>query len=433
MSVAANGAEVRSRANGARSDIHDAQRGVDIHHTLTGNRQVVVERADHSRVVAYGHGGGYVQHPYAYHGHEFARRTYWENGRAHDRFYRSYGYNGVYYNVYAPYAYYPYGYYNWAYNPWGGPVVYGWGWGGAPWYGYYGGYYAPAPYYVSSTFWLADFMLAASLQAAYAARVVGESDFDPTQAPSMASRIALNIEDFLISRSSAAESAPPLLSPDVKAQLAEELSLALKQERDEAKANSENKESEGSGSGVFGLLSDGKAHVFLVGQDLDLVDAAGQECGVTPGDVIQVAEAPATDATTVKATVLASKGDKECAPSTTVSVTLNDLQEMHNHLRSSLDEGLAELKAKQGKNGLPSAPTDATAPAVPAGFVAAAPPSDPNAAGAIKAQLSQADQIEKETDGTASASASAPAAAKPQTLEEMQRALNQEVMSGSQK
>ena len=65
-----------------------------------------------------------------HHGHEFARRTYYFNGRAYDRYYRGYSYHGVYMQVYAPVRYYPVGFYGWAYNPWVRPVVYpmGLGW-----------------------------------------------------------------------------------------------------------------------------------------------------------------------------------------------------------------------------------------------------------------------------------------------------------------
>ena len=40
----------------------------------------------------------------------------------------------------------------------------------APWYGYYGDYFAPYPVYPSAAFWLTDYMIAASLQDAYAAQ-----------------------------------------------------------------------------------------------------------------------------------------------------------------------------------------------------------------------------------------------------------------------
>ena len=103
----ANGSVVRTRANGTRADIHDARRGMDIHHGLNGNRRISVERADHSRVFAERGGRGYVQHPYMYHGHEFGHRTYYDHGRYYDRYYNRYGYRGVYLDVYAPGRYYP--------------------------------------------------------------------------------------------------------------------------------------------------------------------------------------------------------------------------------------------------------------------------------------------------------------------------------------
>ncbi len=60
---------------------------------------------------------------YYYHGHEY------------NRYYRGYGYRGVYLNVYAPGYYYAPAFYGWAYNPWAVPIAFGWGWGGNPWYG----------------------------------------------------------------------------------------------------------------------------------------------------------------------------------------------------------------------------------------------------------------------------------------------------------
>ena len=100
--VARNGSAVRTRPNGRVSDIHDARRGMDVHHGLAGGRRVSMERADHSRVYAERGRRGFVQRPYGYHGHDFARRSYYYHGRAYDRYYRGYGYRGVYLNVYAP-------------------------------------------------------------------------------------------------------------------------------------------------------------------------------------------------------------------------------------------------------------------------------------------------------------------------------------------
>ena len=58
-----------------------------------------------------------------------------------------------------PGLYYHPGFYGWAYNPWGIPIAFGWGWGGSPWFGYYGGFFQPYPVYPSAAFWLTDYMI----------------------------------------------------------------------------------------------------------------------------------------------------------------------------------------------------------------------------------------------------------------------------------
>ena len=69
-----------------------------------------------------------------------------------------------------PPRYYPVGFYGRAYNPWAAPIAYSWGWGAAPWYGFYGAYFTPYPVYPSAAFWLTDYLIATSLQAVYAAQ-----------------------------------------------------------------------------------------------------------------------------------------------------------------------------------------------------------------------------------------------------------------------
>ena len=206
---------VRTRADGSRSDVHDPKRGMDIHHGLSGNRRVAVERADHSRIVSERGGRGYVQHPYMYHGHEFGHRTYYAHGRAYDRFYGRYGYRGHYYDVYAPRAYYPYGFYGYAYAPWAAPVPYAWA--PAPWVAPYSFYYAPYPVYPAPAFWLADFVFAASLAAAYEAghNAGAEGAYlapDATQYPTLA-KFSASIGELLVGSAEAATASPaaPLL------------------------------------------------------------------------------------------------------------------------------------------------------------------------------------------------------------------------------
>jgi hypothetical protein len=73
---------------------------------------------------------------------------------------------------------------------------------------------------------------------------------------------------------------------------------------------------------------------------------------------------------------------------------LEDLQEMQNHMRASIDRGLEELQAHQG--GLPSPPQSAAAPPVEASFAPIAPPADPNVSRELQEQEHQADTAEQE-------------------------------------
>ena len=147
---------------------------MDIHHGLDGGRRVSVTRHDGSRLVAERGRRGFIERRYNYHGHDFARRSYYWHGRQYDRFYRGYYYHGAFMNVYAPGFYYAPAFYGWAYNPWYTPVPYAWGWGGSPWFGFYGAYFTPYPVYAGPAFWLTDYLIAEQLQAAYAAQAAAE-------------------------------------------------------------------------------------------------------------------------------------------------------------------------------------------------------------------------------------------------------------------
>jgi hypothetical protein len=370
---AANGSVVRTRANGKPSDVHDAQRNMDIHHGLNGNRSVSAERPDHSRIVAERGGRGYVERGYRYRDHEYDRRSYYYHGRYYDHYYRGYYYGGYYMNAYAPAYYYGPGFYGWAYNPWPAPIVYSWGWAGNPWYGYYGGYFAPYPVYPSAAYWLTDYVVSSSLAAAYQAQV-----------------------DAQIQAAAIPAGGPPLLTPEVKDMISEEVKRQIALENAEAQANAQNQDVDPASSGIARMLSDNQTHVFIAGTDLDVVQASGQECGISQGDVLEVTSAPPAGANAATAVVLCSKGGRECAKSAQVSVAFADLQEMQNHMRESIDQGLGDLQSKQGQGGLPAAPPSAKAPPVQSAFVAAAPPPEPNVAAEIKQETQEADQAERE-------------------------------------
>jgi hypothetical protein len=355
--------------------VHDAKRGMDIHHGLNGNRRVSAERADHSRVVSERGGRGYYQQrPYGYRGHEYARRTYYDHGRAYDRFYSRYSYRGVYLNGYAPGFYFAPAFYGWAYNPWIAPVPYAWGFVGNPWYGFYGAYFTPFPVYPSASVWLADYLISQSLAANYAAQ----------QAAAAASQ----------QQAIAPDAAP--LTPEVKNMIADEVKRQIALTNQEATVTAANNVPDPAGSGIARMLSDNVQHVFVAGADLDVIDAGGVECAVSEGDALQLAGATPPDATAANLVVLSSKGGKECHKGATVSVALADLQDMQNHMRETIDAGMSDLQAKGGQGGLPAVPASAKAAPVKAGFAAVAPPPDPNAAADVAKQGAEADKAEQE-------------------------------------
>jgi hypothetical protein len=360
---------------------------MEVHNNLSGNRRVVVERPDHSRVVAERGGRGYVQRPYRFHGHEYARRDYYYHGRYYHGYYGRYGYRGVWLNPYYPSYYYGPAFYGWAYNPWAVPVAYGWGWGGNPWFGFYGGYFTPYPVYASPSLWLTDYLIANSLQAAYAAQVNAQA---------------------------AALNNPAPLTPETKQLIADEVRQQVALENAESKTAAQSGEPDAASSSIQRDLTDGKPHVFVAGHDLDVVDAGGTECALSEGDAIQLTGQNAPDAQAATLSVLASKGGKECPKGDTVSVALTDLQEMQNHMRETIDQGMKELQAKQGQGGLPAAPSAARTPPAESPMAAAAPPPPPESEvkNEINQQSQEADKAEAEAAGGA-ASGPGPNAAAP--------------------
>ena len=381
--VTKSGSMVRTRANGKPSDVHDAKTGTNVHHGLNGNRRVSVNHPDHSRVVSEKGRAGYVQHPYKYHGHDLGRRTYSYHGHAYSHDYYGYGFRGMYLDVYAPGLYFNPYFYGWAYNPWAMPIAFGWGWGGSPWFGYYGYYFTPYDSYPSASYWLTDYMISEDLQADYAAQQdAGEVD---GAAP--------------------AAGGPPELTPEVKQQIADEVRTQLALENQEAQQNANNQDVDPGSSSVDRMFADagkGKPHILVAGAPLDVVDSSGTECSLSDGDVLALRTAPATDAKAADVVVLASKGGQECQKQATVSIALDDLQEMQNSMRAIIDQGLQELQAKQGTGGLPAEPASAKTAPAQAQYDAIAPPPDPNADSAIQQQAQQGDQAEKDVTTEAS-------------------------------
>ncbi len=366
---------------------------MQIQRNVYGERVVVTER-NGTRIVTTGAARGYVQHAYLTRGgRSYYSRTYLDRGVTQVGVYRGYNYGGrQYYGYYPEYWYHP-AFYGWAYTPWSAPIYWnvgagGWGWAGAPWYAYYGGYFAPYPVYASAAFWLTDYLIAADLEAAYAARNAAGTDtaagYDQGQASAAddASR----------------EAGSPMLTPEVKQAIADEVQAQLAEEQEQSSGNqnsdssakqAQDGQAQASAAGNDEVPSalDPRRRTFVVSSNTTVV-SDGQQCELSPGDILtRLTNTPDADQN-VTAVVSASK-KKDCAVDRTVVVSVETLQEMRNHFDEQLDSGIKMLAEKQGTGGMPKAPDTAqTASDVPT------PAPDATAAKDLNDQEAAADRAE---------------------------------------
>ena len=374
--------------------------GMTINHGLHGDR-TIVSRHNGQTIVSTGPRSGYVQRSYVTrNGQQYVQRTYVSNGVTRTAAYRSFSYGGVHYYSYAPVVYYRPAFYTWAFAPWVVPVHYGaalWGWAGTPWYGMYGGFFRPYPVYPMASLWLTDYLLALDLQAAYQAGLAAGQGYPsgypqgyppPTYPPNYPN--------------AAPDQAPPgdygapppdsgpvasnqvQLTPEVKQAIADQVQQQLQNEQSAAA----NPDAEPAGDQVPDALNPAE-RVFVVASPLDVTAVmSGQECSLTPGDVVTRLDDEPDSNQNVRASVQsAKKGD--CAGGQTVEVSVQALQEMHNQFRQQVDGGLKVLAEKSGQNGLPAAPdTGTTDGEVPP------PTPDNGVTSQLQAQQQQANQTE---------------------------------------
>jgi hypothetical protein len=357
---------VRTAADGSVLDVRNPRYGMTIHHGLDGSRRILVEQPDGSRIFAAARGVPYVQHPYIFQARAFDHRTFYDRGQLTHQFYRPYNFGGTTLDAYAPQRFYSGGAYQWATSRYRVPLVPSWNYvsTSAPWYSYYRSYFTPESSYTSPLAWLTDFALATSLITAYDTHRPTASQ--PASAPAAPAPPA--------SPAAAAATTSPAITPEVKEMVADEVGRQVKQESAEARASAQNKELPEGAGGIVQELNEREPHVFVVATDLDLVDPAGRRCVMSEGDVVQVISAANRETSTAQAVMLAGKGGVECARAAQVEIALADLQEMQNHMRETIDQGMAATSV--GRN----------ADTVTPGYAAAAPAPDANAAHEIEQQ-----------------------------------------------
>ena len=367
-------------ASGQVRQVHMSN-GTVVYHPPNAPRRIEVVRPGGRVVVAGAPGNGYVQRPIVINNTTIVKRTYIYNGVPQARFYRPRVYNGITLSVYTPVRYYRPTFYAYAYNPWARPIAYSWGWGGSPWYGYYGGYFTPYPVYATPSLWLTDYMIAATLEAAYQERMAARS------APGSIYQ-------------DCGQAAP--MTPEVKQAIADEVRRQIDLER----ASGQNPNAPGGQDA--NIFADNVPHVFVVTNTLAVNSNAG-ECTVAEGDVLRMNGPPPPGATFADLMVLSSRG-RDCRRGSTVSVELQDLQEMHNQMVATIDRGMGDLQAKQGQGGLPTLP-QGSAGTIDTPFAQEAQP-DANVASELTSVSQEADRAEQQAVNQGGD----PAAAAPPTL-----------------
>lgn len=363
--------EAQFRQDGSVKSVR--ARDMTILHGPLGGHQIIRERPDHTVIVARGAGHGYIQRTFSSRDHEFAMRTYYGNRGPFNRFYQPYHYRGFALYTYVPILYYPPVFYDWVYSPWAFGVHFRWGWLSASWYPYYGPYFTPYAVYPGAPFWLTDYFLATALEEDYRERM-----------------------DAAAAEASAF--APPRaqvrLSAEVKQAIADEVRLQLSLENQAGQTVARNDLPDPAATGLERLLSDNRPHVFVVSASLEVL-RGNEECILTPGDVLQLTGPPPANSSYAYLKVLASKG-QGCSVGSIVAVSLQDLQDMLNYMRETIDQGLAELQSRQGQDGLPAAPAAALGSKVQAPFATAAPPPDPDGAALLSQVVNEAGAAEQE-------------------------------------
>ncbi|MFY9855880.1 MAG: hypothetical protein WAK26_18580 [Terracidiphilus sp.] len=385
-SFSAHGQSASFRADGHLASVHTPT--MDIAHGPHGQRTVVSVRPDHSRLVSTGAHNGYLERPVTFNGHSYMQRTYVTGGQSFTRAYVGYHYHGgIFYN-YLPFYFYDPLFYGWAYYPWGDAMPFGWGWMGSPWFDFYAGYFSPWGTYPSGAYWLTDYLIGQTLQAAYQMddQAVGG---DPDNGYAGNNGAPGDDEAY------APVDTP--LTPEIKQMIAEEVQQQLAYENaaaakpDEAPAL----------DGLPQVLT--ANHLFVASQALNVTTVDGHQCTLSAGDTIRLVATPPDDATTANLMVVSSR-KADCPAGVTVSVPLESLQEMQNNFRAQLDSGLQTLRAQQGKGGLPGAPYSAIAP--PPRPSDEPPADNENVQSLLDAQQQQANQTETSVTQSAFASSS---------------------------
>jgi hypothetical protein len=319
----------------------------------------------------------------------FYRENHYDRGHSYAYVDRRYGWHGYnYYRTIPPYIYAP-GFYAWGINPWvGGPIAYGWGWQAQPWYGAYGQVFTPYQQYAGLDQWMTDYVIATNMRLAY------EASQGAPPPPAYA--------DSSLPLAPPSDSMPPVITDDMKAQIAAQVKLEMEEQQAVAAKGPVGAAGPPTGPGnadatppedMPDALKDGHT-IFRVVTPVSL-QVAGQVCTLNADDYItrtgDLKVRPSTPEGTVAVKIKASRA-ADCSVGGTADIALNDLMVMESDQQQRIQEGFKEASIKMGKaGGLPAGPAPGEV-AVPLGQTAV----DPDLAAQIKNQQAQASQAEKD-------------------------------------
>ena len=300
--------EVRTGKDGSRETRHaNGSRSV---RSKDGTRTHVSPKGHRTTVSKYQRGGN---------GRYSRSRTTVINGRSVrvTNNYRTYHRGGRSYYSYSPF-FHPYLYSPlWSpfyYHPWSSPYYYGWGW--YP-HSYYSWYYTPYPYYSSPFFWLTDYVIRDAIYSSYQ-RNEGSSSESTQSQPSQ-------------------EQQKQAISEEVKAQVAAQVEQAMKDL--EAKKQPELEKVMNTNT------------VFVVNEEMAVTQTGengeeGESCSLDSGDLVKLAAVP-TDSDVVATMKIVSSKSGGCDVKSTVSMSMENVQEMFNEFNERLEKGVVKMKEEK--------------------------------------------------------------------------------------
>ena len=325
---------------------------------------------DPVRVVRYGNTlSGTVEHTLR---PGFQSRTFVSGGHVlytrvyQDHVWRHFG-RAFAYETFVPAVRYPAVYYSWALGAWPRPVTYAWGWYGQPWYPAYGVLFTPYPVYTSPDLWMTDYIIAQSMQTAWQAQTPAPASQAPLQdapaappqdpgvappavQPGEAYAAPLPSDPSPAPQSSVAPSTPaappPAVTPQVKAQLNEQIKVQLR-EQEAAQATPATLTTQSTPPALR------PNHVFFeVVQPLNVPTANGH-CSLSANDYIKRTGGMSSDDWMIPVVVELSR-PSDCPEGLVTRIGLNDLNSMENEQEARVMQAMQAASRSMGPNGPPS-------------------------------------------------------------------------------